>query len=188
MNKKVAIIISPNYKDYARKYLAECFNSINKQDYAGEMKIFITDNESTEESYEYLKNILPDAEIIKNKNNDGFAKGNNDAIKKALEQDFDYVALFNMDTVLEPDCVSKMVEEAGSKKEAGAVQARLMLYSDKNKINSLGNVTHFLGFGYASGYGEKFAGVPMKEICYPSGAAVLFTKEALEKINGKNKL
>ena len=61
MNKKVAIIISPNYKDYAKKYLAECFNSIKKQNYAGEMKIFIADNESTEESYRYLESILRDA-------------------------------------------------------------------------------------------------------------------------------
>ena len=58
MNKKIAIIISPNYKDYARKYLAECAASIRKQDYAGEMKIFITDNESTEESYGYVRSVL----------------------------------------------------------------------------------------------------------------------------------
>src|SRR5680860_1116174 len=110
MNKKTAIIISPNYKDYAKKYLVECFNSIKIQDYEGEMKIFITDNESTEESYGYLKSILLDAEIIRSKNNDGFAKGNNDAIKKSLEWEAEYVILFNMDTVLAPDCVRKMVE------------------------------------------------------------------------------
>ncbi|MDD4900782.1 MAG: glycosyltransferase family 2 protein, partial [Patescibacteria group bacterium] len=178
-------------------------------------------------------------EIITNKNNDGFAKGNNDAIKLALEQGFEYVALFNMDTAAEPDCVRKMVEavnlgqgEAGENPpsparlcprplrqakyvgrvavaggplcqggEIGAVQARLMLYQDKQKINSLGNVTHFLGFGYSAGNGEKYksprppskqgvagAAPPPpyqggeKEICYPSGAAVLFKAEALKEV------
>jgi len=29
-----------------------------------------------------------------------------------------------------------------------------MLYNNKNKINSLGNVTHFLGLGYSNGYNE----------------------------------
>lgn len=182
MNKKVAIIISPNYKDYAEKYLAECFAGIKKQDYAGEMKIFITDNESSEESFGYLKNILPDAEIARNKNNDGFAKGNNDAMKLALAQGFDYIILFNMDTVAESDCVRKMVEAAESEEKIGAVQARLMLYDDKNKINSLGNVTHFLGFGYAYGYGEEYNGNYRREICYPSGAAVLFKAQALNKV------
>jgi len=188
MNKKVAVIISPNYKDYARKYLAECVASIRKQDYAGEMKIFITDNESTNESYEYLKSVLPEAEIIRNKNNDGFAKGSNDAMKLALEQGYDYIVLFNMDTVAEPDCVRLMAAAADNNERVGAVQARLMLYNKKEIINSLGNVTHIFGFGYASGYGEKY-NPPQppfikggEDICYPSGAAVLFKREALEKV------
>ncbi|MDD4271725.1 MAG: glycosyltransferase family 2 protein [Patescibacteria group bacterium] len=202
MNKKVAVIISPNYKDYAKKYLAECFNSLKKQDYAGEMKIFIADNESTEESYNYLKSILPEAEIIRNQNNGGFAKANNDCLKSALKQGYDYLFCLNMDTVLEKDCVGKMAEEiennkemdsrlrgndkeknGNDKREIGAVQARLMLYNDKNKINSLGNVTHFLGFGYAGGYGENYTNPPSdNKICYPSGAAVLFKRGALEKV------
>ena len=234
MNKRVAVIISPNYKDYAKKYLAECFLSIKKQDYADEMKVFITDNESTEESFEYVKKILEipltpfnkggNYEIIRNKDNDGFAKGNNDAIKKALEQGFDYIALFNMDTVLGSDCVKKMVEAAEIQPplppscpndarqndsvglavgqvsggwKIGAVQARLMLYKKnltptspykgEGIINSLGNVTHFLGFGYAKGYGEEYKSpqpplLKGVEICYPSGAAVLFKREVLEKV------
>jgi len=206
MNKKVAIIISPNYKDYAKKYLAECVNSIKRQDYAGEIKIFIADNESTEESYGYLKKILDEIdcgsgatmtnayEIVRNKNNDGFAKGNNDCLKLAMAQGFGRVILFNMDTVLAPDCVRKMAEIAEAEipltpfdkggNAIGAVQARIMLYDDKDKINSLGNVTHFLGFGYADSYGGKY-NPPYQgdnNICYPSGAAVLFTKEALAKV------
>lgn len=213
--KKVAIIISPNYQGYAKKYLTECVDSIIRQDYAGELKIFITDNESTEKSCEHLESVLCEdkipsaflnkgakAEIIRNKNNDGFAKGNNDAIKLALKQEFEYIILFNMDTVLEKDCASKMVEAAegdklfldsrlrgNDKREIGAVQARLMLYDNKNKINSLGNVTHFLGFGYSRGYREEYARprpspllTKEREICYPSGAAVLFKAEILKKV------
>jgi GT2 family glycosyltransferase len=184
MSKKVAIVISPNYKDYAKKYLSECFISIKQQDYNGGIKIFITDNESTAESFDLIKKLAPEAEIIRNKDNDGFAKGNNDAIKKALEQGFNYIALFNMDTVLEPDCLRKMVEAAESEKQIGAIQARLMLYENKNKINSLGNVTHFLGFGYADKYNQTIINqeLQIKDICYPSGAAVLFKREVLEKV------
>jgi len=180
--KKVAIIISPNYKDYAGKYLAEYVESVRCQDYSGEMKIFIADNESSVESFEFIKKILPEAEIIRNKNKDGFAKGNNDCLKSALKQGFEYAALFNMDTVLEPDCLRKMAAAAESANNIGAVQARLMLGNEKNRINSLGNVTHFLGFGYAKGYGEEYRGAEQKEICYPSGAAVLFKAEALERV------
>mgnify|MGYP001577671650 CR=1 FL=1 len=57
MNKKVAIILV-NYKDYAEKYLAECLASLRRQNYSGEMKVFMVDNESTEESCRYLESVF----------------------------------------------------------------------------------------------------------------------------------
>ena len=190
MPKKVAIIISPNWRDYAEKYLAECLESLRRQDFPGEFKIFLVDNESSEESMALLKKIVEthgmrldesgknnppylqnpptplfergqggQIEIIRNKNNDGFAKGNNDAMKLALAQDFDYIVLFNMDTVIEENCVSELVKVAERDEKIGAVQARLMLYPEKEKINSLGNLTHFLGFGYCLGYRQQMSDV-----------------------------
>ena len=58
MSKKVAIIISPNWRDYAEKYLAECLESLRRQDFPGEFKIFLVDNESSEESMALLKKIV----------------------------------------------------------------------------------------------------------------------------------
>jgi GT2 family glycosyltransferase len=202
MEKSVAIILI-NYKDYAKKYLTECLDSLRKQDYQGKMKIFIVDNATTPESSGYLIKNASEAELILNKNNDGFAKGNNDAMRLALAQGFVYIILFNMDTVIEANCVSEMMKVAennfldsrlrgNDKKEVGAVQARLMLWPEKDKINSLGNATHFLGFGFGSGYKEAHPVLVATEpplsrgelidICYPSGAAVLFKSEVLKKI------
>jgi len=208
MSKKVAIIISPSWRDYAKKYLADCLESLRGQDWDGDFKIFLVDNESTDESLALLNNIAEtqnppnplfergQIEIIRNKNNDGFAKGNNDAMKLALAQGFDYIVLFNMDTVIEENCVSELVKVVESenppnppfrKGAIGAVQARLMLWPEKDKINSLGNITHFLGFGYCLGYNESIQNSKFKiqnslDVCYPSGAAVLFKAEVLKKV------
>jgi len=192
MSKKVAIIISPSWRDYAKKYLADCLESIREQDYQGEVKIFLIDNETNEESLALLNNIVEthdyaSVQIIRNENNDGFAKGNNKAMKRALGQGFDYVILFNMDTVVEPNCVSEMVKVAEQDEKIGAVQARLMLWPEKDKINSLGNITHFLGFGYCLGYRQEMPNVPAErdqksKVCYPSGAAVLFKAEVLKRV------
>ncbi len=84
-------------------------------------------------------------------------------------------------------------EKGNDKKEIGAVQARLMLWPEKDKINSLGNATHFLGFGFGSDYNQVFQNskflVPrlgeiqnLKNIFYPSGAAVMFRADVLRKI------
>jgi GT2 family glycosyltransferase len=185
ITKKAAVIISPNYQGYAKKYLPDCIQSLRGQSWQGERKIFLVDNQSTEDSCSFLKQTAPEAEIIRNEKNEGFAKGNNDAMRAALEQRFDYIILFNMDTIIETDCIRHLVKAAESDSLIGAVQARMMFWPEKDRINSLGNVTHFLGFGYCEGYGEKWFGDPSSgspDIGYPSGAAVLFKKEILERI------
>jgi GT2 family glycosyltransferase len=186
MPRKVAIIISPNWRDYGRKYLPDCIASVRAQDYPGEKKIFITDNESTDESYSFLKTAIPEAEIFRSAENSGFAEGNNIPIRSALEQGFDFLFLINIDTVLEPECLSKAARAAESDPNIGAVQPRIMLWPEKEKINSLGGVTHFLGFGFCEKYRENWkadasgAGPRTQDIFYPSGAGVLFKKKALE--------
>ncbi len=181
---KVAIIISPNYQNYAQRYLGDCIESLRRQDWPGEKKIFITDNESTEASYAYLKNVVPEADILRNKKNDGFAKGNNEAMKSALQEGYGYLFLINMDTIVETDCIRHLINVAESDSAIGAVQARIMLWPDRDKINSLGNVTHFLGFGYCEGYGDEMSKHTLsgiRDICFPSGAAALYKKDVLQK-------
>jgi len=183
MSKKVAIVLG-NYKEYVKKYGPDCIESLRKQDWEGEMKIFVYDNETSEESFKALKEIMPEAELVLNKNNDGFAKGNNDCLKLALAQGFDYLILFNMDMIIGPSAVRKMVEVAEMEEKNAVVQARIMLHPRMDLVNSLGNATHFLGFGYCVGYNKEYKESVNKyeEINYPSGAAVLFKREVLEKI------
>ncbi|MFA4833480.1 MAG: glycosyltransferase family 2 protein [Patescibacteria group bacterium] len=191
MSKKVAIIISPNWRDYAEKYLPDFIESLRGQNYAGRTKTFMADNETSDESFSLLKNIAPEIEIIRNKTNDGYAKGCNDAIRKALKDDFEYFAIFNIHTILEPDCLRKLVEVLEGADNIGLVQGRMMLYdgnpsagSGCNKISSLGNKTHFLGFGYCEGYQEKWSGQAKngQDIFYPSGSCIMAKREVLEKI------
>lgn len=183
MNKKVAIIITPNWQDYGEKYLPDLVPSLRAQDYAGEMKFFITDNESSEESFNLLKRLIPEAEVIRNKNNDGYAKGTNDSIRAAMKEKFDLIAVFNIHTVLEPGCIREMIKAMESDDRIAVVQARQMM-PDKKTINSLGNATHFLGFGYCIGYRDKWEDQITKvtDIFYASGSSMLFKGEILEQV------
>lgn len=211
MDKKIAVIISPNWKDYAQKYLANCLTSLTNQDYVGKFKFWLVDNATTAESFllmqkfgqEYLAGY--EWALLANQNNDGFAKGNNGAMRMALDEGYDYVVLFNIDGVAEINCLTELVKAIESDSEIGAVQGRIMLHSplrphyvettsgkqgyagqaDKKKINSLGNVTHFLGFGYSSHYGEEsedYSKFNLTPIAYSSGATVLFRAQALKQV------
>ena len=180
--KKVAIIISPNWGNYAKKYLASCVKSVREQNYQGQIKVFITDNESTADSFNYLKAQVPEAIIHRNDNNDGFAKGCNDSMRLALREKFDYIFLLSIHSVLDKSCVSELVSAIETDDKIAVVQARMMM--DGDTINSLGNVTHFLGFGYCEGYKQKWNDQArrIKEIFYPSGASMFCRREALEQV------
>lgn len=190
--KKVAIILI-NYKDYAKIFLLDCIESLRTQSYPRDnFKIFIVDNETSAETENFLRGAAPEAELILNKTNDGFAKGNNDGFRQAIKQNFDYLVALNMDTVVDIEWLAELVKVAQSDDKFGVVQSRIMLWQknketgeiEKNFINSLGNDLHFLGFGYCRGYKEIWQNQINKplEITYASGAAVLFKREVLEKI------
>jgi len=181
---KVAVIISPNYKDYAERFLADCLLSLREQTYAN-FKLFLVDNESTKETLAFLKTRAPEAEIISLPKNEGFAGGNNAALTLALKDNYDYAFLINMDALAEKDCLEKLVNFLEKNKNVAAVQPRIMLWPKKDLINSLGNETHFLGFGYCNGYGHKFNPPTdnlVKPICYASGAGVLYRLSTLKQV------
>jgi len=179
--KKAAIIIV-NYNGL--EYLSDCLTSLLNLDYSKEdYKIFLVDNASTDDSLGYVKNNFPEIEIIEIQKNLGFAGGNNIGLEKVLAENFDYVCLINQDTISDSGFLKELVKTAETDEKIAAVQPRIMLYPEKEKVNSLGNSIHFLGFGFCSGGYQKFAGnLEPKEIAYASGAAVLIKTSVLKQI------
>ncbi len=82
-----------------RRHLEGCFSSLAKTDYANH-RTWLVDNASSDGSAEYVAAHFPQVSILRNKENLGFARGNNLAMIRALEAGADYVFLLNDDTVL----------------------------------------------------------------------------------------
>lgn len=102
MNKKVSIIIV-NYSGLG--FLKKCILSIKKQTYKN-IEVIVVDNNSSDDSIAFLRKNNSEIIIIQNKENFGFAKGNNIGAKKAAGQ---YLFFLNNDTELFPDAVEKLV-------------------------------------------------------------------------------
>jgi GT2 family glycosyltransferase len=83
-----------------------CLKSLEEQT-DQDFHLLLVDNASTDGSYEKICPLFPKVEWIINSQNEGFAKGNNIAIKKALEKGADLILLLNNDTVAAPDMVEK---------------------------------------------------------------------------------
>lgn len=165
------------------EYIGDCFSSLAKIIYPKDsFEILVIDNASTDNSAELVKKNFPQVTLIKNKENLGFAAGNNIGFEYGEKNNFDYVYLLNADTVVEPNFVDKAVELAKTDKKIAAVQSKMLLHSDKTKINSIGNEIHYLGFGFAGGHNTDDHSMPSKEITYPSGGACLYSVSALKEI------
>ena len=183
-NKVLLVILIYNGADYIR----DCFSSLKNISYPKEsLKILAIDNASTDNSVELIRNNWPDVEVIESKDNIGFAAGNNIGMQYAIDNNFDYVYLLNQDTVVQPDFLQKAVGLAETEKKIGVVQSKLLLHSDKSKINSIGNEIHYLGFAYAGGHQSPDKPMEPREITYSSGGASLFSVKALKEVGLFNK-
>lgn len=191
--KKVAIILV-NYKDYAKRFLDECRDSLRAQNYPPElMKVYVADNASSEESRKYLEDNFREAEII-TREAGNYSAANNAGIKKGLADGCEYFVIANMDTKFDENWLAELVKAIESNPAIGIAQSKILLYPknkeewENPKINSLGNVLHYLGFGGTSFYNEpdrEVEGLP--EIGgYASGCSFIIKKEVLEKIGGYN--
>jgi len=97
------IIVSFN----AEKLLRECLTSIYVETKQIPFDVWVVDNHSEDTTVPMVRQNFPHVNLIENKENVGFAKANNQAIKKCTG---DYILLLNPDTLVLQNAVEKMVD------------------------------------------------------------------------------
>ena len=96
--EKIGVVVL-NYMTF--ESTIECIDSLKKFN-DNRVNIYIIDNCSTNNSYDILnEKYLNDnkIEVIKNEFNGGYAAGNNVGVKKALEDNCDYIIISNNDII-----------------------------------------------------------------------------------------
>jgi GT2 family glycosyltransferase len=88
----------------------ECLNSLASQYYSN-LQTIVIDNGSIDQSIQILQQLFGEKiTLISNKQNLGYAKGNNIGIQYALNHGAKYVVLLNNDTIVsDPQLISKLV-------------------------------------------------------------------------------
>lgn len=72
----------------------------------------VVDNGSSDPSVELIRSKFPEVELLVHSTNLGFAKGINSGIRRAIEQGATYIFIANNDTLLAPDMLQRLVEQA----------------------------------------------------------------------------
>ncbi len=176
----VSIIII-NYNGY--EHTKECLSSLIKIDYSN-YKVFLVDNNSkNNEGYRLASEFKSFITLIQNKDNYGFCKGNNIAIKKIFKEGISkYILLLNNDTIVDPDFLNMLVEKAETARGIGSVSPKIMQYYDKSKIDSLGIIYYKCGMGFSKNF------IDNTPIFSATGTCVLYPVKVLKDIAYKGEV
>ncbi|MEX2027870.1 MAG: glycosyltransferase family 2 protein [Candidatus Curtissbacteria bacterium] len=112
------IIVNWNTK----KLLEQGIASIYKYARGITFEIIVSDNGSEDGSVEMVKKEFPNVKLIENKDNLGFAKGNNMAINVAKGE---FIFLFNSDAYLIDDSIQNLVKRAREIPNLGAIAPQI---------------------------------------------------------------
>jgi len=171
-------VIIVNYN--GRAYLDACISSILAQTYP-RIEIIFVDNNSTDDSIDYIKVKFPSVVIIACNENYGFAKGNNIGIKAAKG---DLVATLNTDTKVTSRWVEELVQGISSDEKVGMCASKMLFMKEPGLINSTGICISRSGACWDRGMFEQDKGQhdSCTDVFGPCAGAAIYRKNMLEEI------
>ena len=120
MAKKISIVIV-SYN--VSQLLDECLQSVSKALQGIDGEVWVVDNRSVDDTLQMLQTKHPDVHVIANKENVGFARANNQAIRQS---EAEYVLLLNPDTVVRENTLRGVLDFMDKHAEAGGAGVRML--------------------------------------------------------------
>ena len=117
---KLSIVIV-NYN--VRYFLEQCLYAAQKAAAKVSSEIIVVDNDSVDGSNQMVEEKFPDVQLIANKENVGFSRANNQAIRIAKGE---YILLLNPDTVVEEDSFLKIIRFMDQTPDAGGLGVKMI--------------------------------------------------------------
>jgi GT2 family glycosyltransferase len=179
---KLSVIIV-NYN--VRILLEACLKSVEKALTGIEGEIFVVDNHSSDDSVAYLEPRFPKVHFIANKENMGFARANNLAIRQSQAE---YVLLLNPDTVVYENTLRESVAFLDSHPEAGGVGVRMLTRDGEAAPESRRAIpTPWVAFLKMIGFSKRYymSHLPWDkpgQIEVISGAYCMLRRKALDQV------
>lgn len=181
------VIVNTNTRDLT----IGCIRSVEKEVKDMSFEVLLTDNGSTDGSVEAFQKLLKE-EFWKNKftltlnnNNAGYAKANNQGIKKAKGK---YILLLNNDTIVHKNSLQNLVKFAEETPDAGVIGSKLLNIDSTLQMSCFNFPTiknAILEYYFdKKGLFDKFApkGTKPSTVDAVVGAAFLMTPKAIKEV------
>jgi GT2 family glycosyltransferase len=188
---KLSVIIVNYNVEY---FLEQCLNSVRAASKNLEIETFVVDNNSIDDSVAMVQEKFPEIHLIANKENTGFSKANNQAMRISKG---DYTLLLNPDTVVEEDTFRKCISFMDEHPEAGGLGVEMLdgkgkFLPESKRGLPTPKVAFYKIFGLSSLFprSKKFGKYHLghlpqnetNEIEILSGAFMLMRKTVLDKV------
>ncbi|MCM8812445.1 MAG: glycosyltransferase [Candidatus Omnitrophica bacterium] len=164
----------------AAKFLKPCIDAALAQQ-GIEREIIVVDNASTDETPRILAGYRPRITVLTNKKNEGFCRGNNQALQQARGR---YIVTLNSDALLDPAYTATVRSFLETHPRAGMAQGK-MLRLDNGRIDCCGLVLSAARRFYNRGEGSPAAARRLNRPCRifgPCAAAAMYRRELVEDL------
>ena len=182
--KIAVVILNWNGKALLQKFLPSVIA------YSQEATIYVADNASTDDSIRFIESEFPQVKIIKNKENGGYAKGYNDALKD-LEEDI--FCLANSDIEVTESWLTSIINTFKTEDNTSIIQPKLLDYKKNTHFEYAGAAGGFIDkFGYPFCRGRIFNTIEVDKgqynsntkVFWASGACFFIRKDVFNALNG----
>ncbi len=160
-----------------------CLASLVRNSYKN-LKIIVLDNSTTDGTREAICSTFTDVQMISLTKNLGYAGNNNIGVEIAMKQGADWIFILNDDTILDPDCLAKLVFVGESDPSIGIVGPMVYHHDEPDIIQSAGGMLGKYWQSQHLGQNELDKGQfqsphPVEWI---SGCSILVRKTVIEQV------
>jgi hypothetical protein len=156
-----------------------CLTSLRQISYP-HFYVIVVDNGSTDGSPDKLARLFPEVVLLRREVNGGYAAGNNEGIRYAIDHGADLILILNNDVVAEPGFLLPMVQEALSERAPGVVTCKALFQSDTRRVYCTGG--HFSKWRCS---GKPLSPALTSSVCeveYVSGCILLVRRSVFETV------
>jgi GT2 family glycosyltransferase len=175
-----ASIIVVGYNSKA--HLGRCFESLLRLEYPGDVELIYVDNQSQDNSSDYVRRAFPSVLVVEPRKNLGYAGGNNFGTQRASGE---VLVFLNPDTEVEPNWLVNLVRPFEVEATVGLTTSRILLMHDRDRVNTCGNDVSLAGITWCRGAGQhRDALEDDSDVPAVSGCAFAIRAALFEQLGG----
>ncbi len=141
-----------------------------------EVELIVVDNGSTDDSVDRARTRYPNATILRNEHNTGYAPAYNQGVARATGA---FTLLLNTDAFLKPADLTTLLDAAAADPEGAIWQP--VNFDESGAVDSAGDLFSYTGLFV---HADEIPDEPMRSIFATKGAALLVRTEAFRDLGG----